>query len=346
VNQRFAEATAEVAASGATVWIHDYQLQLVPGQLRELRPDLKIGFFLHIPFPPVELFAQLPWRTEILEGLLGADVVGFQTRLAARNFRELCRRFCDASPVRGALRFQGRNIRSRAFPISIDVEQYRALADSDEVARRTAEFRGLVGDRRIILGVDRLDYTKGIDTRLKAFGELLRSGRASGKDCVFVQVAVPSRERVAEYKELRSNVERIVGDINGEFAEIGQPVISYLRRSHPMDQLVALYAAADVMVVTPFRDGMNLVAKEYVASRPTPDGALILSEFTGAADELRSALLVNPHDVDGIVDAMERALAMKQPEQRRRMRALQRAITRNTVYDWADSFVRQLASRA
>jgi trehalose 6-phosphate synthase len=160
-----------------------------------------------------------------------------------------------------------------------------------------------------------------------------------------VQVAVPSRERVAEYMELRSNVERIVGDINGKFGEIGQPVISYLRRSHPADQLVALYAAADVMVVTPFRDGMNLVAKEYVASRISPDGALILSEFTGAADELRSALLVNPHDVDGLVDAMERALAMKPAEQRRRMRALQRAITRNTVYDWAESFVSHLDSQ-
>jgi trehalose 6-phosphate synthase len=346
VNKRFADAAASTAARGATVWIHDYQLQLVPGQLRALRPDLRIGFFLHIPFPPVELFAQLPWRTEILEGLLGADVVGFQTRLGARNFRELSRRFCNASPVGGALRFEGRKIRSRAFPISIDVEQYRTLAQDEETAARTAEFKRRVGKRRILLGVDRLDYTKGIDTRLKAFGELLRSGRASGADCVFVQVAVPSRERVAEYKELRSNVGRIVGNINGEFGEIGQPVIHYLRRSQPMDQLVPLYAAADVMVVTPFRDGMNLVAKEYVASRPSPTGALILSEFAGAADELRSALLVNPHDVDGLVDAMDRALAMKPIEQARRMRALQRAINRNTVYDWAASFVDQLSDVA
>jgi trehalose 6-phosphate synthase len=339
VNRRFAEAAAAVAAPSATVWVQDYQLQLVPGQLREMRPDLRIGFFLHIPFPPVELFAQLPWRREILEGLLGADVVGFQTRLAARNFRELSRRFCDASPVRGALRFDGRNVRSRAFPISIDVEKYRTLARQPETAERSAEFRRRVGERRILLGVDRLDYTKGIDTRLKAYGELLRSGRASGADVVFVQVAVPSRERVADYKELRSNVERLVGDINGEFGEIGQPVIHYLRRSQPVDQLAALYAAADVMVVTPFRDGMNLVAKEYVASRPDPDGVLILSEATGAADELRSAILVNPHDVDGIVDSMERALSMKPGEQRRRMRAMQRAISRNTVFDWAESFL-------
>jgi len=344
VNTRFARAVAAIAGPRATVWIHDYQLQLVPGLLREMRPDLRIGFFLHIPFPPVELFAQLPWRREILEGLLGADVVGFQTRLAARNFRELTRRFCDASPVRGALRFRGRNVRSRAFPISIDVESYRKLASDDAVIARTAEFRERVGQRRIILGVDRLDYTKGIDTRLKAFGELLRSGRASGADCVFVQVAVPSRERVSEYRELRSTVEQQVGDINGEFGEIGQPVIHYIRRSHPADQLVALYAAADVMVVTPFRDGMNLVAKEYVASRPAPDGVLVLSEFTGAADELRSALLVNPHDVDGLVDSMERALRMRPGEQRRRMRALQRAVERNTVFDWAESYLDSLAA--
>ncbi len=300
VNRRFAAAVAEVAAPGALVWVHDYHLQLVPSFVRQLRPDLRIGFFLHIPFPPRELFAKLPWRRAVLDGMLGAHVVGFQTEQAARNFDDLSKRFCGATGAHGTLQYQGRTVRSGAFPVSIDVAMFEELASRPEAERRADAFRRSVGSRRIILGVDRLDYTKGIDIRLRAFAELLRSGRVRREECVFVQIAVPSRERVADYRTMRKRVERLVGQINGEFGEIGLPVLHYARRTYPPDQLVALYLASDVMAVTPLRDGMNLVAKEWVASRAHDRGVLLLSEFTGAAVELRSALLVNPHDIDGL----------------------------------------------
>jgi trehalose 6-phosphate synthase len=342
VNRRFAEAAAEVADTSATVWVHDYHLQLVPGMLRALRPDLRIGFFLHIPFPPIELFAKLPWRTAILEGLLGADVVGFQTRQAAANFRALCRRFCGVRSYNRRLRFGDRDIIVAAFPISIDVEAFEKLAARPDIIRRGDELRHSVRDRRIVLGVDRLDYTKGIDIRLRAWGEMLSTRPAAVSDSVFLQIAVPSRERVPEYRQTRVRIEHTVGEVNGRFADIGNPVIHYMRRNYSRDELVALYSVADVMVVTPLRDGMNLVAKEYVASRRGGTGALVLSEFTGAATELSSALLVNPFDIDGLAHSMERALDMPVSEQRRRMRSMKRALGRNTVFDWARSFLATL----
>jgi len=343
VNRRFAEAAAGVASSCGTVWIHDYHLQLVPAMLRAMRPDLRIGFFLHIPFPPIELFAKLPWRNAILEGLLGADVVGFQTRLAAANFRSLCRRFCGVRQRNRKLRLAQRDVEVSAFPISIDVETFETLAARPDIVQRATELKRSILDKRIFLGVDRLDYTKGIDIRLHAWGEMLNS-RTNGavSDCVFLQIAVPSRERVPAYRETRARVERTVGEINGRFAAIGSPVIHYMRRDYPRDELVALYSAADVMVVTPLRDGMNLVAKEYVACRRDSTGVLVLSEFTGAAAELSSALLVNPFDIDGLAHSMQRALDMPADEQRRRMRVMKRALHRNTVFDWARSFLTTL----
>lgn len=344
VNYRFAEAAASVAAHGATVWVHDYHLQLVPGRLREMRPDLKIGFFLHIPFPPQELFSQLPWRKQILEGMLGSDVVGFQTRTAAQNFARLARRYTSTGGNDRELRYANRTVRSAAFPISIDFKRFAEIADSPEVTSRVRRLRKELGGNgpRIILGVDRLDYTKGIDIRLKAFQELLRSGKATIEDCALVQYAVPSREKLGEYAELKRLVEQYVGEINGEFGKLGRVPVHYLNQNVPIEELVALYRLADVMLVTPVRDGMNLIAKEYVASRTDESGVLVLSEFAGAAQELRRALIVNPHDVDGIVSTLDRALKQSPEETRRRMRWLRSTVRRHDVFDWADSFFEAL----
>ncbi|OBG64917.1 MULTISPECIES: trehalose-6-phosphate synthase [unclassified Mycobacterium] len=353
VNRRFAEATSRAAARGATVWVQDYQLQLVPKMLRELRPDLTIGFFLHIPFPPVELFMQLPWRTEIVEGLLGADLVGFHLAGGAQNFLILSRRLIGANTSRGSVGVRSRYgevdlgsriVRVGAFPISIDSGSLDQAARDRDVRRRAREIRAELGNpRKVLLGVDRLDYTKGIDVRLKAFSELLAEGRAKRDDTVLVQLATPSRERVESYQILRNDIERQVGHINGEYAEVGHPVVHYLHRPVPRNELIAFFVAADVMLVTPLRDGMNLVAKEYVACRSDLGGALVLSEFTGAASELRQAYLVNPHDLDGVKDAIEAALNQPAEEGRRRMRAMRRQVLAHDVDRWARSFLDALA---
>jgi len=340
VNERFAEAADTAAPRASHVWVHDYQLQLVPGMLRRRRPDLRIGFFLHIPFPPQELFAQLPWRHEILEGLLGADVVGFQTRTGAENFAQLARRYCGATtPTAGTLSHAGRTVHCGAFPISIEFERFAGEAADPRARERAAAVRRRLGEgRRIFLGIDRLDYTKGIDMRLKAFRQLIESGAATVDDCVLVQTAVPSRERVAAYRRERQRVEHLVGEINGELSAIGRVAVHYLHKNLEFAELVALYLAADVMLVTPLRDGMNLVSKEFVASRWDERGVLVLSEFTGAAHELRSALFVNPHDVDGMAARLARALALPQEEQRTRMRAMRQTVRRYDVFHWARSF--------
>jgi trehalose 6-phosphate synthase len=353
VNRRFADATSRAAAQGATVWVQDYQLQLVPKMLRELRPDLTIGFFLHIPFPPIELFMQMPWRTEIVEGLLGADVVGFQLTGGAQNFLILSRRLVGANTSRGSVgvrsRFgevevDSRTVRVGAFPISIDAGELDQKGRNRNVRRLAKEIRAEIGNpRKILLGVDRLDYTKGIDVRLKAFTELLAEGRVKRNDTVLVQLATPSRERVESYQVLRNDVERQVGHINGEYGEVGHPVVHYLHRPVPRDELIAFFVASDVMLVTPLRDGMNLVAKEYVACRSDLGGALVLSEFTGAASELRQAYLVNPHDLEGVKDMIEAALNQSVEEGRRRMRALRRQVLSHDVDRWARSFLDALA---
>jgi trehalose 6-phosphate synthase len=355
VNRRFAEATSRAAAQGATVWVQDYQLQLVPKMLRMLRPDLTIGFFLHIPFPPVELFMQMPWRTEITEGLLGADLVGFHLPGGAQNFLILSRRLVGANTSRasvgvrsrlGEVQIGFRTVKVGAFPISIDSTTLDQKARDRSIRRRAREIRAELGNpRKILLGVDRLDYTKGIDVRLKAFSELLAEGRVKRDDTVLVQLATPSRERVESYQILRADVERQVGHINGEYGEVGHPVVDYLHRPVPRDELIAFFVASDVMLVTPLRDGMNLVAKEYVACRSDLGGALVLSEFTGAAAELRQAYLTNPHDLDGVKDVIEAALNQDPAEGRRRMRALRRQVLTHDVDRWARSFLDALAGK-
>jgi trehalose 6-phosphate synthase len=261
VNKRYARAAARRASRGDLVWVHDYHLQLVPAMLRELKPGVRIGFFLHVPFPPDELFAWLPWRAEILRGLLGADVVGFQTPEAASNFAKLARRFTTAVGSEAALEYEGRGVRCDAFPISIDFEAFDTMSRRPDIIEAANDIRERVGaDRQIVLSVDRMDYTKGIDYRLHTYAELLRRGRISVEKTVHVQIAVPSREPVPDYAEIRNTVEQTVGRINGEYAIPGRVAVHYFRRSLSRADLIAWYLAADVMLVTPLRDGMNLVA--------------------------------------------------------------------------------------
>lgn len=343
VNHRFAEAAAEVAEEGGTVWIQDYQLQLVPRLLRELRPDLKIGFFLHIPFPPSELFQQLPWRQAILKGLTGADLVGFQVPGAASNFLRLVRGRLGMETRRNEfVRPDGSRGYAGAYPISIDAQSFQELANRPETIARAEEIRRDLGAEKMFLGVDRLDYTKGLRQRVRAFGELFHAGELNPDDAVFVQVATPSRERVEEYKRLRDDIELLVGRINGDMGSIGQSPIHYLHSSFPREEMAALYRAADVMVVTPLRDGMNLVAKEYVACRSEENGALVLSEFAGAARELRQAWLVNPYDINDMKLAILEASQSAEKDKRRRMRALRRQVFTNDINRWAKIFLNDL----
>ena len=354
VNERFAAAAAKVAAQGAIVWVQDYQLQLVPRMLRERRPDLRIGFFLHTPFPPTELFLQLPWRTEIVRGLLGADLVGFHLPGGAQNFLYLTRRLAGMSVSRSAVGIRSRpgivkvgdrEVRVGAFPISIDSAALDAMSRTPAVRRRAAEIRDKLGNpSTVVLGVDRLDYTKGIDVRLHALRELYTEERISADDVVMVQLATPSRERVEHYQRMRMDIEQAVSRINGEFGRVGHPAVHYLHQSIPRDELAAFFVAADVMVVTPVRDGMNLVAKEYVACRRDLGGALVLSEFAGAATELTQAFLVNPHDLDGVKNAMVEAITVDREQGRSRMKAMRRQVMTYDVDRWARSFLEALGA--
>jgi trehalose 6-phosphate synthase len=344
VNQRFADRTAQVAAEDAVVWIQDYHLQLVPRMLRRQRPDLRIGFFLHIPFPPRELYVQLPWRQQILEGLLGADLVGFQLPGGAQNFVQLVRTRLSLETLRDRIRMpDGREVLARAYPIAIDARSFNQLAATKEAADRAAQIRHDLGDPPVLfLGVDRLDYTKGILERIQAFGELIAEGRLDPDEAVLLQLAIPSRQRVEQYRQLRDDIDRLVGRVNGESPRIGRPPIVYMHVSYPRVEMAAFYRAADVMVVTPLRDGMNLVAKEYVACRQQDDGALVLSEFTGSARELRQAYLVNPHDINGLKDRLVEAMDDSPQNKARRMKAMRRQVVEHDIYKWADTFLDDL----
>ena len=348
VNRRFADVVAGVAEERAVVWVQDYQLQLVPGLLRSRRPDLRIGFFNHIPFPGYEIYSQLPWRRHIVEGLLGADLLGFQRRDDAGNFLRACRRLTGAS-TRGSVievghdgsgRAKARQLRVGSFPISIDAAGLEAVARRDDIQARARQLRSELGDPEVVLlGVDRLDYTKGILHRLRAYGELLDEGELDPAYAVLVQVASPSRERVEEYQRLRDEVEGIVGRVNGDHSSVGKTAIHYLHQSFSKEEMAALYLAADVMLVTPLRDGMNLVAKEYVACHFDLRGALVLSEFTGAADELRQAFIVNPYDIDGTKATILQAARVSPKEAARRMQPMRRRVIEFDVHHWANAFL-------
>ena len=348
VNQRFADRTAQVAGRDAVVWVQDYQLQLVPQMLRKQRPDLRIGFFLHIPFPPPELYVQLPWRDQILEGLLGADLVGFQLPGGAQNFIRLVRQRLRLETRRDRITLANRReVIARAYPIAIDAKGLNQLAGTPQTAERAAEIRRDLGKPKMIfLGVDRLDYTKGLLERIRAFGELIEQGQIDVEDAVLVQLAIPSRERVDRYRQLRDDLDRMVGRLNGDFGRLGRSPINYLNSSYPREEMAAMFLAADVMVVTPLRDGMNLVAKEYVACRQADDGALVLSEFAGAARELRQAYLVNPHDINGLKERLVEAMEDSPRAKARRMRIMRRQVVEHDIDRWARTFLDDLRGPA
>jgi trehalose 6-phosphate synthase/phosphatase len=344
VNRRFADAVVAHYRRGDLIWVHDYQLMLVPALVRQQLPDARIGFFLHIPFPAAEVFRILPWRRQILTGLLGADLVGFHTDAYQQHFAAAVAELAQGEPDEDGVWLEDRRVRFGVFPMGIDAAAFSERAASPDVVAAVSETRTQAGDRAILLGVDRLDYTKGILRRLLAFEALLESDDAMRERVRLVQVAVPSRTSVSSYQEYRREVEKTIGRINGAYGTIQSVPIHYLYQSISMDQLVALYRAADVMLVTPLRDGMNLVAKEYVASRVDEDGVLVLSEFAGAAEELQEALIINAYDVEDITAAIRLALGMPAAQRRARMRALRARVMTYDVHRWADDFVATLAS--
>ncbi|HSE27632.1 MAG TPA: bifunctional alpha,alpha-trehalose-phosphate synthase (UDP-forming)/trehalose-phosphatase [Gemmatimonadales bacterium] len=338
VNERFAEAAAAAAPADATIWIHDYQLLRTPAHLRARRPGATIAFFLHIPFPAADVFRILPWSRALLRGMLGADYVGFHTASYAAHFLTSVERLLggEVDWSQGTVQVEGREVATGVHPVGIPVAatEERARAALARPAARRAD--GV----REILGVDRLDYTKGIRERLLAVERLLERHPEYRGRIVFTQVAVPSRERVAEYGRLKREVDETVGRINGRFSEEGWSPVRYLARSLDQVTLAGLYARADVALVTPLRDGMNLVAKEYVASQVGPEpGMLVLSELAGAAEALQEAVMVNPFDIDGVADAIHGALAMPAVERRARMAALRDRVRELDVTAWADGFL-------
>lgn len=342
VNRKFADAVAEIADPADIIWVQDYQLLLVPAMLRERLPDAAIGFFLHIPFPSFETFRMLPWRRQIVEGLLGADLVGFHTYDYARHFLTSARSLVGMSEQHGQLHVNGRRVLVDAFPMGIDFKRYSKAAKSRSAARQIQQLKASEGDRKIVLSVDRLDYTKGIPGRLRAFDRFLEEHPEWREKVMMICVAVPSRSQVKEYRHLKEEIDRLVGQLNGRWGTIGWIPVRYMYRSLPFDRLTGLYAGSDVALVTPLRDGMNLVAKEYCAARNDLTGVLVLSEMAGAAKELGEAVLVNPNDSDAMVAALLDAIEMPADEQAERMEALRHRIERYDVFRWVNDFLGSL----
>jgi len=344
VNQVFCDTLLKVARPEDSVWVHDFQLMLLPRMLREKMAGLAVGFFLHIPWPSFELFRLLPWREEILDGLLGADLVGFHSYDYVRHFFSSITRIAGLEQTLGEVKVQSRIVKVDAFPMGIDYAKYADAARHEQVRAEADEIRRTVGDRRIVLSIDRLDYTKGIVERLEAFDQFLCTYPEFKGGVVLIVVAVPSRTGVPDYQQLRERLEQLVGRINGEYGTIGYMPIWYLYRNMPFEKLTALYSAADVAMVTPLRDGMNLIAKEFVATRADGRGVLVLSETTGAASELGEALIVNPHDKAAIVEAIKTALEMPPTEQQERNRMMQERLRRYDISRWGADFLSALVT--
>jgi trehalose 6-phosphate synthase/phosphatase len=342
VNEAFARVVAREYRPDDTIWIHDYQLMLLPALVRERLPDARIGFFLHIPFPSSEVFRILPWRRQILKGLLGADLIGFHTFAYMRHFMTSLLHVEGVEADIDRVRTGDRAVKLGVFPMGVDAPAFAALAADPDVRTRVEAIRRDAGGRRIVLGIDRLDYTKGIPRRLEAIERLLEREPGLRDDMRYIQVAVPSRGEMDSYQRFRRQVEERVGHINGAYGTLRSLPVHYVHQSVSQRDLVALYCAADVMLVTPLRDGMNLVAKEFVASRIDDDGVLVLSEFAGAAAELSGPIVVNPYDVEGVADGLHRALAMPLEERRARMRGMRRRVAEHDVRAWTHSFVEQL----
>ncbi len=343
VNERFLDAVLEVVSAGDTLWIHDYHLMLLPKLAREALPGLRIGFFLHIPFPSFELFRLLPWRREILEGLMGADLVGFHTYDYVRHFQDSVRRLMGGEQTGDLITMDSHVLRADAFPIGIDFSHFAETAETPEVEREVARIRERVGRRTIILSLDRLDYTKGTLKRLEAFDLFLEENPRYKEKVTLVLVTVPSRTGVSAYAALKKRIDEVVGQINGRHGTIGWVPIWYLYRAVDSTTLVALYRAADVALVTPLRDGMNLIAKEFLATRTHGEGVLILSETAGAAEELGEALLVNPNDRGEVAAALRRALEMPLADQQQSNGIMQERLRRYDILRWAEDFLDRLA---
>ena len=354
VNRRFAHAALDVARRGdaePTFWIQDYHMMLVPETLRASLPDARIGFFWHVPWPASEVFRILPSARTLLRGLLGADLLGFHTEGYAENFRESARDLLGAEIEGDAVLWEGRRVRAQAHPIGIDVDRFRGLATTPEAVRTAAEVRDDLGGVQLVLGVDRLDYTKGLLLRMEAFERFLEKYPERHGDVSLLQIATPSRTGVPAYDRLKRDIDEVSGRINGRFAKGAWAPVRYRYQSFDQPELAALYRAADVAFVTPLRDGMNLVAHEYVASshaavamgaRP---GALVLSELTGAADYLDGAFLVNPYDADGLAESLAEALDLPDSARLGRLDRMADAVQRLNVHDWAEGFLATLGER-
>src|SRR5262249_25597253 len=346
-NRIFCQAVVEQFQPGDLVWVHDYHLLLLPQMLRAELPDAAIGFFLHIPFPSGEIFPILPRREELLHGLLGADLVAFQTHWHLQQFRAALLRVLGVESRVTEVAVGSRAVRLEALPIGIAPEEFAELLERDETtASHYADWVSRYQERKVLLAVDRLDYTKGVPERLRAYARLLRSSQELREKVILIQIAVPTREGIPTYEDLRTEVNQLVGEINGKLGTPDWIPLVYINRAIERKELVALYKLADVCWVGPLRDGMNLVAKEYIACKETGDGVLLLSEFAGAAVEMGEALLINPFDEDRTADAVRRALTLEEQERQDRMLALHARVLRNNVFRWGDRFVVALEEAA
>ena len=346
VNRKFAQVIAQNARANDYISVQDYHLMLVAKELRGMGVESNVGFFLHIPFPPPDIFIKMPWRSQILEALLEYDLVGFQTMRDRNNFIHCVEALTkgihhDARRQVSTIAMPNREIRIGSFPISIDFNEFARQAADRVVAERARELYEAIPNCQIILGVDRLDYSKGIPQKLRAFRSALERFDDLSGNVALVQIVVPSREDIAEYHDLKSEIEGLVSEINGKFTQPGWVPIHYMFRSLDRTELLAYYRAADIALVTPLKDGMNLVAKEYCAANTDRNGVLILSEFAGAATQLRrNSLLVNPYDIEGVANAIHQAYNMSTNERRIRMRRLRKSIRKYDIFWWVDSFLR------
>jgi len=341
-NRKFADAISKWLEPDDIIWVHDYQLMLVPNMLRKQFPNVTIGFFQHIPFPSYEVFRMIPWRKKLLNGVLGADYIGFHTYDDMRHFLSSCHRLAGYSYERNQILVKNRLVEADSLPMGIDYDKYLESATSQLAKAKEISYRDSLGKQELILSMDRLDYSKGIPGRLKAFDKFLeRYPEYQGRVSLFL-IVVPSRDQVASYKALKEKVEFLVGHVNGKYGTINYVPIHFYYRSFPLDDLSAFYRMCKIAMITPKRDGMNLVCKEFIASRENEDGVLILSEMAGASKELSDAILVNPNDENEMVEAIKRALEMPLAEQKRRMKIMQGTVKKYTIFQWVDLFMNNL----
>lgn len=342
VNRKFAREIAEVIEPEDTIWVHDYQLLLLPALIREFAPKASIGFFLHIPFPSYESFRLLPWRRDILKGMLGADFLGFHTYDDMRHFLSSVNRLAGLGNSNGQINVDNRKVMVDALPMGIDYEKYANAAAAPETIENEVRYRTGLGNARLILSIDRLDYSKGIPQRLKAFEMFLKRYPSFREKVSLLMVVVPSRNQVGKYRELKEEIDLLVGRINGEYGKIEWTPIHYFYRSFPLASLSAFYRMAQVALVTPMRDGMNLVCKEFIASKLDKKGVLILSEMAGASKELSDALLINPNNMEQMVAALKQALEMPESRQKAMMETMQNSLQRYNIHHWVELFMERL----